>query len=145
MWLKRAVVVVIAGVACVTSSLAMAGDVTGVWLTGNGESEIDIQPCSDGLCGRIARILKSKEEGSPYDVNNPDQALRGRPLVGLAILNGLKQADNRDIWQGTVYNPQDGETYDVTLTLKDDRLEVEGCMAYILCDSQEWTRVPPSQ
>ena len=125
----------------------MAGDIAGVWLTANGESEIEIQPCDNGLCGRIVTTFKPSDgQASPAnDVNNPDPALRSRPMLGLTILSGLKPAEDPEAWEGLVYNPRDGETYAVFLTLKGDVLEVEGCMAYILCDSQEWTRVPASQ
>ena len=135
------------GMALLATGPAWAGDITGVWLTANGESEIEIYACDDALCGRVARILApiDPQSNPGTDVNNPDPALRTRPILGLEILTGLKPADDPDVWEGLVYNSRDGKTYAVSLTLTGDVLEVEGCVAYILCDSQEWTRVRPPQ
>ena len=46
-----------------------------------------------------------------------------------------------DYWKGTVYNPQNGKTYDATLKiLSHSEVELKGCVAYILCGGQKWTR-----
>ncbi len=147
MWRKFTALVFITGLTCLTDA-AMAADLTGVWLTAKGESEIEIAPCGDAFCGKILQILKphNSQNGPALDVNNPDPALRNQPILGLTILTGLKPAGDPNEWQGSVYNPDDGKSYDVTLTLKhDDVLKVEGCLAYILCDSQKWTRVAPTK
>ncbi len=146
MWRSLAIFMFMAGATCLATGPALASDLTGVWLTAKGESEIEIAPCGDVFCGKILQILKphNGQEGPSTDVNNPDPALRSQPILGLTILTGLKSAGDANEWKGSVYNPDDGKNYDVTLTLKHDGdvLNVEGCLAYILCDSQKWTRVP---
>lgn len=146
MWRNLTVFIVVAGLTCLAASAAMAADLTGVWLTAEGESQIEIAPCEDAFCGKILQILKPHKgkEGPTTDLNNPDPSLRNQPILGLTILTGLKPTGDPDEWKGTVYNPDDGKNYDVTLTLKHDGevLNVKGCLAYILCDSQQWTRVP---
>jgi len=146
MWRNLLAFMFIAGTICLATGPARAADLAGVWLTADGESEIEIAPCEDAFCGKILQILKphNGQNGPSTDVNNPDPSLRDQPILGLTILTGLKPSGDPDEWKGKVYNPDDGKTYDVTLALKHggDMLKVTGCLAYILCDSQKWTRVP---
>jgi uncharacterized protein (DUF2147 family) len=52
------------------------------------------------------------------DKKNPNPALRDRELCGLTILWGLHPA-GPDRWEGGgFYNPDDGETYNVSAQLK---------------------------
>jgi uncharacterized protein (DUF2147 family) len=143
MWWQLRALFAIAGLTLFLAGAARAADVAGLWLTAEGESQIEIYPCDSALCGRIAYLKEPFDEsGNPkVDENNPDPALRARPVVGLTIMTGLLPADRDNRWQGVIYSPRNGETYNVTLTLEGDRLEIEGCMLYVLCDSQYWTRV----
>ena len=143
MWRRLLLVVLTAGMVALAARTVLADGLAGVWLTAHSESQIEIAPCGDAYCGRILAVLKPTDPQTypPNDINNPDPALRDRPIVGITILFGLKPGAEQNVWEGSVYNPEDGGTYDVTLTLKGDKLKVEGCMAYVLCDSQKWTRV----
>jgi uncharacterized protein (DUF2147 family) len=42
-------------------------------------------------------------------------------------------------WKGSVYDPEDGQDYDVDITLVGDKLTLKGCIAF-LCDSDTWNR-----
>jgi len=143
MWRRLLLVAVTGGMTALSAGAVLADGLAGVWLTKGGESQIEIAPCGDAFCGRILAELKPADQQNTQtkDVNNPDPALRDRPIAGITILSNLKQGEKPNVWEGSVYNPEDGGTYDVTVTLKGDRLKVEGCMAYVLCDSQIWTRV----
>ncbi len=81
-------------------------------------------------------------KGQPkVDKENEDEAKRKRPILGLQLIN--MTADD-EIWKGTVYNPTNGKTYDATLkTLSKTQVELKGCVAYILCGGQKWTREEP--
>ena len=143
MWRRSLLVVLAAGLAVLLARPVLADGLEGVWLTAGSELQIEIGPCDDAYCGRILALFKPADPQNPQskDLNNPDPALKDRPILGITILFGLKPGDGRNVWEGSVYNPEDGGTYDVTLKLKGDVLKVEGCMAYVLCDSQKWTRV----
>jgi uncharacterized protein (DUF2147 family) len=54
---------------------------------------------------------------------------------------GLKNSgDNR--WDGGLYNADNGKTYSGGVTLvESDVLRVHGCILYILCGGENWTRV----
>mgnify|MGYP003598342615 CR=1 FL=1 len=116
-----------------------AASVSGLWLTTEKDSVIEIGPCGGGLCGRIARILKPNPNGPPRDINNPDPALRNRPIQGLPILTGFRDAGSN--WEGTAYDPRAGKSYRSYLTvMRDGTLEVKGCVAFF-CRTNSWTPV----
>jgi uncharacterized protein (DUF2147 family) len=44
-------------------------------------------------------------------------------------------------FEGTIYDPQSGKTYQSTITLQSpSALRVEGCVLGFLCGGQTWTR-----
>ena len=128
--------------------LALAGQAmadsgaNGVWLMENGKVTVRISSCSGNLCGTIVGLKKPLDkEGRPKrDKDNPNPALRNRPVIGLTILNGLSPRGD-DRWSGTIYNPDDGNTYDSDVMLVNDRtLKVKGCVAFV-CKTRKFTRI----
>jgi len=115
----------------------------GVWAEESGEAHIEIAPCQDKLCGRIVWLKKPTDDnGRPQmDLNNPNPALRTRPMLGLLMMAELQPNDDNTYLEGQVYNSDDGKIYDIYLTPEGDTMEVEGCLMKFLCDSQTWTRV----
>ena len=117
-------------------------DPTGLWLAENERSAIRVTRCPDGLCGAVAWII---EGGMQLDRKNPDPDKRARPICGLRILWGVEQQDDdpADWEDGTVYKADEGETYDVDLTVQGpDRMKVRGYVGLSLFGkSQVWTRV----
>ena len=106
-------------------------------MTTEKDSIVEIAPCGGALCGRIARILKPNPNGPPRDVNNPDPALRSRPIQGLPILTGFRDSGRN--WEGTAYDPRAGKSYRSYLTLlRDGTLEVKGCIGPF-CRTKSWT------
>jgi hypothetical protein len=49
----------------------------------------DDRRCGADWCGRISRILERQPGWKGNDVNNPDPALKSRPVIGLPILTGF--------------------------------------------------------
>jgi uncharacterized protein (DUF2147 family) len=130
---------VAAAAAAVGSPAIAAPAVTGNWIVQDRSAVIAIAPCGPHVCGRIARALVHKPGHSDKDVNNPDAALRDKPLIGLQILSGfVAKADHWD--EGSIYDPESGKTYRSVLKLNPDgSLKVSGCVLFI-CRSQRWTR-----
>ena len=117
---------------------AAAQPITGQWLTVEKDSLVEIAPCGPAICGRIARILAPTPKGPPTDTNNPNPALRNRPIQGLTILSGF--TDKGTSWEGSIYDPRSGRTYRSLLKLQPDgRLQVKGCFGPF-CRSQLWGR-----
>lgn len=117
-----------------------AAPIAGRWVTAEGDSIVTIGPCGGGggvqTCGRITTFLRPPDRPNPLDRNNPDPALRARPVLGLAVLSGFADA-GRD-WRGRIYDPRSGKSYKSILTRNPDgTLKVQGCIAF-LCRTQTW-------
>ncbi len=115
----------------------------GVWADENGESNIEISSCGTTLCGRVVWLKHPTDaSGQPVtDEQNPEKALRSRPLLGLKIISGLRFEPQNKYLRGKVYNADDGKTYDLYLKPAGRTMQVKGCFLKVLCDTQTWTRV----
>ena len=119
---------------------AAAGpSVEGLWLTDDGKAVIRIAPCGQRMCGRIARVLDTGPNVPSTDVNNPDPARRGQPILGLQVLSGFQGGPAQ--WTGgQAYDPKSGSRYKSSLRLNaDGSLRVTGCVLFV-CRSKRWTR-----
>jgi uncharacterized protein (DUF2147 family) len=101
--------------------------VSGRWYTDNKDSIIEIGQCGPVICGKVAKIIAPTPDGKPaIDSNNPDPALRKRPILGMTLLSNFK--DNGADWAGQIYDPRAGRTYKSTMTkLANGNLRVKGC------------------
>jgi uncharacterized protein (DUF2147 family) len=143
---KLACMFVVANVLGATSAWA-ENPLTGVWLTGDKSSHVAFQSCGEEDCGKIIWLREpaDPETGKPWrDKLNPDEKLKQRPLLGIAIVSGLKSAGDGQ-WSGDLYNPLDGRTYTGRLqTLGSDQLQLKGCvLAGLICQTEVWVRVVP--
>jgi uncharacterized protein (DUF2147 family) len=113
--------------------------VEGLWLTDDGKAVIRIAPCGQRMCGRIARVLDTGTNVPGTDVNNPDPARRGQPILGLQVLSGFTGGPAQ--WTGgQAYDPKSGSRYKSSLRVNaDGSLRVTGCVLFV-CRSKRWTR-----
>ena len=131
---------ILSSLALLVAAPAFAAEpVTGFWLTDAKDGVIEIAPCGPKLCGRLVKML-APPKGPAVDRNNPDPALRNRPLLGLSVLNGFAPEGN--LWRGHAYDPKAGKSYNTTLQRTgSDTLKVRGCLVAFLCRTAIWTRV----
>jgi uncharacterized protein (DUF2147 family) len=135
----RFISVAVAGFAIALSSPAFsAASVNGRWYTDGKDSIVEIGNCGAFVCGKVAKVLKNMPNGQPpIDANNPNPALRKRPVQGIIILSGFKDAGKH--WAGSIYDPRAGKTYRSTLTrLTNGTLKVQGCWG-VFCRSVYFT------
>lgn len=96
----------------------------GVWLL-PAKAALQIFDCGGALCGRVVWLQQPRNRFGDLmrDIENPNPALRQRPLCGQTLLWGLRPA-GADRWEGgAFYNPDDGRTYRVNAELRStDRL-----------------------
>lgn len=118
--------------------------IDGEWLTADRETKVRIT-CETSCTGTISWIAKPLEAdgGVVRDTENPDVALRVRPIVGLVILNGLTKDSSTKWVNGTLYDPTDGATYRGSVTVKGPKsIELRGYVGIPLFGrSETWTRV----
>jgi uncharacterized protein (DUF2147 family) len=137
--------------------LAADGDaVVGVWATDpddeGGQAHIEIYANGDRYDGRIVWLeepvyLPGDEDGeagqAKVDTENPDPALRSRPILGMVLMEGFEY-DGKGTWhKGTIYDANDGKTYKCKMRLEgEDTLKVRGFIGFSMIGrTEEWTRV----
>ena len=114
--------------------------VLGVWKTepnDNGDySHVEIYLADGKFSGRIVFLnspvfLEGDEGGTAgqprSDFKNPDEALQGRPLLGMDLMYGFSH-NGKNKWEdGRIYDPESGKEYRCKITMKDpDTLEIFG-------------------
>jgi uncharacterized protein (DUF2147 family) len=98
----------------------------GVWLTEEKEGKVRIEQCGANLCG-YSVDSKSNQNGEQVLIN----------------MKPAKDQNKEQKWSGRILDPNNGSTYDSTVTLKGtDRLRVQGCaFGGMFCGGQTWTRL----
>ncbi len=156
--MKR-ILVFIAVLGLVLTAPAAAGEadaILGLWATDpegeGGQAHIEIYAEGDRYNGRIVWLEEpiypaDDEQGmagqEKVDRENPEGALRTRPIIGLVIMEGIKFKGKRSWHKGKIYDPDNGKTYKSKLSLAgDDVLKVRGFIGFSLIGrTSEWTRV----
>jgi len=120
-----------AAAVCAVGSVAQAApaDIAGRWATQGFGSIVALEPCvgeADAWCGRIVWLWSPYDDrGRPRrDLRNPQAAQHLRPLVGVQIVEGLREVSPGTWSQGRIYNPDDGRTY----------------TGKVVCQTQVWRR-----
>lgn len=124
----------------VAAPTGMAASIEGQWIPPGGDAIIEIS-----LHETAHLTLVRSLDISAGDDNNPDPALRARPLAGILLGSGFsaKGSENNDEWKGgTLYDPGSGKTYKGQLRLIDeDHLELRGYIGIAAFGRSEiWTR-----
>jgi uncharacterized protein (DUF2147 family) len=120
-----------------------AAEVTGSWQASNGDATVKVTRCGAFLCAEIIALKEpiDPDTGRPLlDKNNVDETKRSRTVVGLQLFLAAKPS-GENLWRGKVYNPDDGKTYDATMSFDGAHVTVTGCvMGGLICDSDIWQR-----
>lgn len=114
--------------------------IEGKWLTDDGNAIVVIGHCGGELCGAIHKVLDRGRNVPTVDIQNPDQRLRSRPLIGLTVLSGFRP-DGAGWRGGRAYDPKTGKSYRSSLALDGaQHLIVTGCVLFF-CRSMIWQRL----
>lgn len=139
-------IVAIMAMATFSANAAPPAEVIGVWINAKADTKVRIGSCGAALCGNIVwlKVSSNPQTGEPFtDRNNPDPAIRGRPLLGLQVITDLKPGRDAGEWTAKVYSPNEGHSFDASFFMESpNSIKMEGCkLAGLLCRSQIWTRV----
>ncbi|HEY1749257.1 MAG TPA: DUF2147 domain-containing protein [Xanthobacteraceae bacterium] len=126
------------------SAQAFAADPMGTWLTGDKKGKVKIVNCGGSICGTLVWLAEPNDPETHQpktDKHNTDASKQGRPLLGIPIVLSMKP-NGGDVWQGQVYNAEDGGTYSGSFTMTGaNSAALKGCvMGGLICKSQTWTR-----
>ena len=118
-------------IAGLLTSLGVAGAAEpaapfGLWRVADGSAVIRIKSCGPALCGFVA--------GAPPP--GPGE----KSVVGQKILLDMRREGA--VWRGSIYNIDDGKTYDGEISIGDEtRLKIKGCLpGGGLCGGETWKR-----
>lgn len=129
-----------------TAAFAQASP-AGLWKTIDDETKAEksyVRIVDDGgvLVGRIERLINPAKPDPVCEACT--DARKGLPLVGMAILEGVRKNPDEAVWEGgTILDPNNGKTYKVRLTPKDGgkSLDVRGYIGLpLLGRTQTWHR-----
>jgi uncharacterized protein (DUF2147 family) len=121
-----------------------AQSLVGTWLTEDGSSRVQFRSCAQNQCGYIVWLREPVDPATGkarQDKFNSDDSLKSRPLLGLLLISDIA-ATTAGAWQGTLYNPRDGNSYQGKLTdLGGGRLQLKGCaLLGLVCKTEVWTK-----
>lgn len=108
----------------------------GTFVSQSGDTRVRFSDCGGQICGTIVAV-----RGQATDEKNENVLLRGRSLVGVRMIT--MRPNGADTWQGTLYNYQDGKTYNGRMTMSGaGSMSLSGCvLGGLICRSQTWTRL----
>lgn len=134
--LARFLPVVLAYLAMASMARAeRAQEVVGHWLTQDHEGVVAIEPCGEGLCGRVVGM------DAPFAADGrPVTDRQGRPQCGLGILQESIETQP-GLWHGVITNPNDGTDWRCEFWIVGDTLHLRGyVLVPLLGQTQVWTR-----
>lgn len=126
-------------------AFSQADKILGIWMPAKGTSQVRIFKATNGkYYGKVEWLETEKDK---LDVNNPDASQRDKKVWGLMILKDVSYNAEKGKWEGgTVYDPDNGKTYDCFMWFDGDdkKMTLKG---YVLGmkfvgRSEVWTREP---
>jgi uncharacterized protein (DUF2147 family) len=131
----RSIVLVLVVGSLALPAAADPGGAHGVWSTEKndegGHLEVTVAPCASDAtltCGTISKAFNKAGVDASY------------PNLGRIMVEGMKDGGDGTYSGGTIWDPENGKTYDSKMTLKGDELDVDGCVSFF-CQGQHWQRV----
>jgi uncharacterized protein (DUF2147 family) len=121
---------------------AQTDQIEGLWLNDKKDAKIKVYKETDGkFYGKIVWLKEPVKNGSAkLDEKNPKSNLKNQPIIGLVILKGCEK-DGKTYDDGTIYDPENGKTYDCTITNKGSILALRGYIGISLFGrTTEWER-----
>lgn len=94
-----------------------AHEICGYWRTLKGNAQIEIFRGKDGKYA--GKVVWLKIEKDRPDINNENESLRKRKILGLHILNNLTFDSKQKRWgKGKIYDPETGKIYNCNVKLE---------------------------
>jgi len=124
----------------------LEGDkIIGLWEVGSGKARIKVTKYGDKYGGKIVWLRDPLDEKGEkkVDKNNPEETKRTMPLLGLNNLLGFSYKEKGEYSGGTIYDPENGNTYNCVINLEDENtIQVRGYIGVQLFGRTDtWKRV----
>ena len=94
------------------------------------------------ISGTVEKIMDPAKQDSKCDDCAADDPRKGKPVIGMTILTGLKKEGDNVYGGGKILDPKDGKSYNAKVTVIDGgkKLEMRGSILFI-GRTQTWVRV----
>jgi uncharacterized protein (DUF2147 family) len=134
--------------AAATLQVAAQTTPAGLWRTIDDQtqrerSQVRIVEQDGVFSGRIVAIADPARQDARCD--QCTDARRGQPVLGMTIVEGVRRDGEQPVWAGgTILDPNDGRSYRVRMTLRDEgrTMEVRGFVGMpLLGRTQTWIRI----
>lgn len=126
--MRQILIVVTALVLAATNVVAKDGAL-GLWKSEPGETggyiHVEITNCDEKLCGKIVDVIDNDND----------------TIIGEDIILDMTIKGDGEYYGGTIWAPDQDKTYRSNMSLRGNELIVRGCVAFILCRGQTWTRI----
>lgn len=120
-------------------------DILGTWLNQEATGKVTLYKENGKYFGKLVwlREPNDKTTGQPRtDIENPDQKLKSRPLIGLVNMVNFN-FDGKEEWSGgTIYDPKNGKTYKCYIQFDSpNKLKIRGYIGVsLLGRNTYWTK-----
>ena len=120
-------------------------DILGLWLSKKKDGVIKIVKKEGKYQGYLVWLkpaLESQKQEDVLDLENPEDKLKTRKLLGIKLLWGFKFED--DEWSGgSIYDPVSGKTYSSKMSLENkEELNLRGYIGISLFGrTEKWKRI----
>ena len=129
-----------------TAVLAEVLSPVGTWTTIDDETKkpksvVRIVESNGVYSGMVEKIFDPAKQDSKCDECAGDDPRKGKPVVGMTILTGLKPDGDNVYAGGTILDPANGKTYNAKVTVIEGgrKLEMRGSVLFI-GRTQTWVR-----
>jgi len=132
------------------ASMAAFGDSmspVGTWNTiddetGKPKSLVRIIETNGVISGTVEKIVDPAKQNSKCDECASDDPRKGKSVIGMTILTGLKKDGDNVYSGGSILDPNNGKTYNAKVTVIEGgkKLEMRGSILFF-GRTQTWIRV----
>lgn len=115
--LRQLLILTVLVMTSATAKADGAEEYYGLWWNEDRTGIFELQASTNNGIEGITRWGEKPD----VDKNNPDPALRSRPLKGITFLWGFEYVPKKNRWKdGKVYDPDNGKTYSAKMELEKD-------------------------
>jgi len=118
----------------------------GIWEPSHGKAKVKIEKIGTKYYGKIVWLkepIDAETKKPKVDKNNPDEKMRSTPLRGYRILKDFQYTDKNEWTEGTIYDPENGNTYSCIIKMTDmNTLDIRGFIGVsVLGRTDIWKRL----
>ena len=130
----------------IASNFLFAQTIVGKWKTiddrsGIEKSVLNLYMKGEKLYAEVVQILEKGREDAVCI--KCEGELKDKPILGMKIFNGLERIGNNEYGRGTIFDPENGDSYRCKIWLNENNpneLMVRGYVAFFY-RTQTWVRM----